>query len=175
MVLQGCYGNILHAIQVITRSSPLPNSSPGAKTPSPPPTTSGQPPASSEQPPPIVNYGGLMSNAYRYLYPGLMPPSPYLYPGTPGLSYYRPYFPKYTATSSPAQLNSGNQSEQHAGRDEDMPTPAQYKQEYNSLEMTPSPSPQREEMEIVCPKCNHKQKNDKLCERCGENNQSVID
>lgn len=172
MILQGCYGNILHAIQVITKSSSLPSSSSDATAPSQPPfTTSSQPPTGSK-PPPSVNYGGLLGNAYRYLYPGIMPPPSYLFPGSPGLSYFRPYFPNYTPTSTPIQLNSGNQSNQRP-LDEDMPTPANYKQEYNSLDMTPSPSPQREETEIVCQKCNHKQKNDKICERCGQNNQLI--
>lgn len=170
MILQGCYGNILHAIQVITRSTSSTSSTTSPPViPVPPQHPTTNLPSTTSNEPSLLNFGaGLLNSSYRYLYPGYVPPSSYLFSGSPGMGYFRPYFPKLTTTSSPVQLNSSTSSETTVNGD--APTPTTYNKEYNSLDMTPSPSPQREEMGHVCLKCNHKQKNGKICEQCGQHN-----
>ena len=175
MVLQGCCGNILHAIQVITRSTSSTSSStspPGISTPSQIPTTTL--PSSTSSSNPLLSLGAnFINNTYRYLYPGYVPPPSYLFPGSPGMGYFRPYYPKLGATSSPMQMNGSSSSSSESAVisvNEDGPTSATCNKGYNSVDMTPSPSPQREETEHVCLKCNHKQKNSKVCELCGQHN-----
>lgn len=173
MILQGCYGNILHAIQVITRSTSSTTSATSPPViPVPPQNTTTNLPTTASTDAPFLNFGAsLMNSSYRYLYPGYVPSSSYLFSGSPGMGYFRPYFPKLTTTSSAVQLNGTTSSETAANAD--APTPTTYNKEYNSLDMTPSPSPQREETGHICLKCNHKQKNGKICEQCGQHNHVV--
>lgn len=169
MILQGCYGNILHAIQVITRSSSTSSDTSPPVIPMQPQTTL---PTTSTTDSPLLNLGAsFINNTYRYLYPGYVPPHSYLLPGSPGMGYFRPYIPKFT-TSSSVQLNGGSGSESTVNGDEE--TQGTNSKEYNSLDMTPSPSPKREETEHICLKCNHKQKNAKVCERCGQHSNSIV-
>ena len=169
MILQGCYGNILHAIQVIARSS---TSSGVGPSPTPMPSTTL--PSTTSTDSPLLNFGAsFINNTYRYLYPGYVTPPSYLYPGASGMGYFRPYFPKIPSTSSPMQINGSSSSASVGNGDES--TKATYNgKEYNSLNMTPSPSPKREEAEHLCLKCNHKQKNGKICEQCGQNSNIIV-
>ncbi|XP_028403826.1 doublesex- and mab-3-related transcription factor A2-like [Dendronephthya gigantea] len=166
MVLQGCFGNILHAIQVITRtSSSTPSGTNPPVIPAQPPTTSL--PSTSSTDSPLLNLGASFINStYRYLYPGYVPPPSYVYSGSPGMGYFRPYFSNIATTTS-ASTNS--EPSQPTAIHDDGPSQTTHK-EYNSLDMTPSPSPKREETEYLCLKCNNKQKNCKVCERCGQQN-----
>ena len=170
MILQGCYGNILHAIQVIARSSTSSGTSPSL-TPIPAATTL---PSTTNTDSPLLNLGAsFINNTYRYLYPGYVTPPSYLFPGTSGMGYFRPYFPKIPTSSSPMQMNSSTSSAPVVNGEES--TQATYNgKEYNSLNMTPSPSPKREEIEHLCLKCNHKQKNSKICEQCGQNSNIIV-
>ena len=170
MILQGCYGNILHAIQVIARSSTSSGTSPSL-TPIPAATTL---PSTANTDSPLLNLGtSFINNTYRYLYPGYVTPPSYLFPGSSGMGYFRPYFPKIPTTSSPMQMNSSTSSAQVVNGEKS--TQATYNgKEYNSLNMTPSPSPKREEIEHLCLKCNHKQKNGKICEQCGQNSNIIV-
>jgi hypothetical protein len=171
MILQGCYGNILHAIQVVTRSSSSSSSTSPPMIPMQPPTTTSLPSTTTSDSP-LLNLGtSFINNTYRYLYPGYAPS--YLFPGSPSMGYFRPYFPKLPTTSSSIQINGSTTSESTVNGD--VPTQATYNdKEYNSLDMTPSPSPKREETEHVCLKCNHKQKNSKVCERCGQESNIIV-
>ena len=173
MILQGCYGNILHAIQVITRSSSTSSGTIPPVIPMQPQTTL---PTTSTTDSPLLNLGAnFINNTYRYLYPGYAPPHSYLLPGSPGLGYFRPYFSKFpTTTSCSVQMNGNSGSESTVNGDDDNQETYNNGKEYNSLDMTPSPSPKREETEHICLKCNYKQKNAKVCERCGQHSNIIV-
>jgi hypothetical protein len=173
MILEGCYGNILHAIQVMTRSSSTSSGTSPPVIPMQAPATTLPTTTSTDSP--LLNLGAsLLNNTYRYLYPGYVPTSPYLLPGSPSMGYFRPYFPKLaTTTLSSMHLNGITSSESTVNGD--VPTQATCNdKEYNSLDMTPSPSPKREETEHICIKCNYKQKNSKVCERCGQQSSITV-
>lgn len=174
MVLQGCYGNILHAIQVISRSS---STSPGTSNPMMPmqgPSTT-IPPTTPNTESALRNLGNnFLNNTYRYLYPGYLPPPSYVLPGSPGMGFFRPYLPNLsTATPGTLQANCSTICEP-AENEALSAQPTCNNKEYESLDMTPSPSPKREEIEHVCLKCKHKQRNSKICERCGQHSNVIV-
>jgi hypothetical protein len=137
-----------------------------------PPTTTLSSTTSTDSP--LLNLGtSFINNSYRYVYPGYVPPPSYMFPGSAGIGYFRPYFPKLPTTTSSMGVNGSTRSASTVNGD--VPTQSTYNdKEYNSLDMTPSPSPKREETEHVCLKCNHKQKNSKVCERCGQQSSIIV-
>ena len=167
MVLQGCSGKVLQAIDVIRASSVANGTSGTTAQPQVNVTSCQQPPG--VEAPPHLNYGGLMNNGYRYVYPRLMTLQPYIVPGSSGVDYCRYYYPNYTTSQAPIHLNSTTQNDQ--GPEENLPPRAHYKQVSNGLGMASSSSPKREETITLCSKCNFRQTNDKICERCGTNSE----
>ena len=166
LVLKGCSGNVLQAIDVIIRASSMANGSSGTTAQPQVNTTSCQQPPGVEAPS-HLNYGGLMNSGYHYVYPRSMPP--YIVPGSSGFDYRRHYYPTYTVSQAPSQRNSTTQNDQ--GPEENLPPRAHYKQVSNGLGMASSSSPKREETVTLCSKCNFRQMNDKICERCGTNSE----
>ena len=111
LVLKGCNGNIVQAIEVVTQSSMLsPPSLPFAPVP-----PANEASAQGPSPPPLypaslfkLNY---LNGQYRYFVPpGMVPLNSYMFPGAPGLGFPAPSFPAPPPEVGEPAVNSASTS-----------------------------------------------------------------
>lgn len=81
LVLKGCNGNVLHAIEIISQYDKLPRTT--SLAPFMPPMPAGTEPSNipPSLPPPLYKLNGMNGNYRYFVPPGMLPLSSYMFPG----------------------------------------------------------------------------------------------